>query len=109
MLRDLTQRKNDVIRTGQMEGDNLLGLLLQSHSQNNLPENVTSTKDDGMTLEEVIQECKQFYLAGPGMIVLAMHSNWEDKPREEVLQICGRMESDSEALTHLKIVSISLY
>lgn len=55
MFRDLIQRKKDAIRTGQAEGDNLLGLLLQSSSQNNLPENVMSTKDNAITLEEVIE------------------------------------------------------
>lgn len=118
MFRDLIQRKKDAIRTGQAEGDNLLGLLLQSSSQNNLPENVMSTKDNAITLEEVIEECKQFYLAGHEttsswltwtMIVLAMHPNWQEKAREEVMQICGKKEPDSEALSHLKIVSISLY
>ena len=43
------------------------------------------------------------------MIVLAMHPNWQEKAREEVMQICGKKEPDSEALSHLKIVSISLY
>ncbi|RVW44087.1 Cytochrome P450 72A15 [Vitis vinifera] len=118
MFRDLIQRKKDAIRTGQAEGDNLLGLLLQSSSQNNLPENVMSTKDNAITLEEVIEECKQFYLAGHEttsswltwtMIVLAMHPNWQEKAREEVMQICGKKEPDSEALSHLKIVSMILY
>ena len=118
MFRDLIQRKKDAIRTGQAEGDNLLGLLLLSSSQNNLPENVMSTKDNAITLEEVIEECKQFYLAGHEttsswltwtVTVLAMHPNWQEKAREEVMQICGKKEPDSEALSHLKIVSISLY
>ena len=117
MFRDLIQRKKDAIRTGQAEGDNLLGLLLKSNRQNDLPENVSNTKDNELTLDEVIEECKQFYLAGHEttsswltwtMIVLAMHPNWQEKAREEVMQICGKKEPDSEALSRLKIVSISI-
>ncbi|CBI27824.3 unnamed protein product, partial [Vitis vinifera] len=104
MFRDLIQRKKDAIRTGQAEGDNLLGLLLLSNN--------------AITLEEVIEECKQFYLAGHEttsswltwtVTVLAMHPNWQEKAREEVMQICGKKEPDSEALSHLKIVSMILY
>lgn len=101
-------------RIGESTADDLLGLLLQSSNQNNLPENASVTNDNGLSIEEVIEESKQFYLAGQEttsswltwtMIVLAMHPNWQEKARKEVLQVCGKKEPNFEATTHFRIVS----
>ncbi|PON53634.1 Cytochrome P450, E-class, group I [Parasponia andersonii] len=70
-----------------------------------------------MTLEEVIEECKLFYLAGQEttstwltwiMIVLAMHPDWQEKARDEVLEVCGKKETSFEAISHLKIITMIL-
>ncbi|CAK7352484.1 unnamed protein product, partial [Dovyalis caffra] len=112
MMRDLIERKEYEMRIGQSNVDDLLGMLLQSNEQNNITENASGAKRDGLSTEEVIEECKQFYLAGQettsslltwAMKVLAMHSEWQEKAREEVLQVCGQKEPNFEALTHLKI------
>jgi cytochrome P450 len=67
-----------------------------------------------LSIEEVIEECKQFYLAGKettsswltwAMIVLALHPEWQEMAGEEVLQVCGQKEPNFEVLIHLKIVS----
>jgi cytochrome P450 len=117
MLRNLIERRVNATTIGESTDDDLLGLLLQSSSQNNLPENASGTKDNGLSIEEVIEESKQFYLAGQEttsswlawtMIVLAMHPDWQEKAREEVLQVCGKKEPYFEAITHFRIVSSSL-
>ncbi|XP_024932549.3 cytochrome P450 CYP72A616 [Ziziphus jujuba] len=117
MLRNITQNKWNAMRTEQSKADDLLGLLLQSNNQESLPENECNKKSNEMTLEEVIEECKQFYLAGQEttaswltwiIIVLAMHPSWQEKAREEVLQICGNREPNFESISHLKIVTMIL-
>jgi cytochrome P450 len=117
MLRNLIERRVNATTIGESTDDDLLGLLLQSSNQNNLPENTSGTKDNGLSIEEVIEESKQFYLAGQEttsswltwtMIVLAMHPDWQEKAREEVLQVCGKKEPNFEAITHFRIVSSSL-
>lgn len=104
----------DSMKTGRTKVDDLLGLLLQSSSQNSLPEHASGNKSPGMTLEEVIEECKQFYLAGQEttstwltwtVIVLAIHPEWQEKARQEVLELCGKKQPDFECISHLKIVS----
>ncbi|KAF7837918.1 cytochrome P450 72A15-like [Senna tora] len=115
MLRDLIQRKKHALRHGESRvDDDLLGLLLQSISQNN---------DDGnesykMTEEDVVEECKQFYVAGHEttsswltwtMVVLAMHPDWQEKARNEVLQIGHRQELNYKTITKLKIINMILY
>ena len=114
MLRNIIQNRVNATRIGESTADDLLGLLLQSSNQNNLPENAGVTNDNGLSIEEVIEESKQFYLAGQEttsswltwtIIVLAMHPDWQEKAREEVLQVCGKKEPNFEATTHFRIVS----
>lgn len=83
MLRNIIQNKSNAMKTGSSRVDDLLNLFLQSNNQCNLPSNVSGNmKIDEMTIEEEIEECKQFYLAGQEttsswlvwtMIVLAIH------------------------------------
>ena len=114
MLRNIIQNRVNARRIGESTADDLLGLLLQSSNQNNLPENASVINDNGLSIEEVIEESKQFYLAGQEttsswltwtIIVLAMHPDWQEKAREEVLQVCGKKEPNFEATTHFRIVS----
>lgn len=101
MLRNLIQRKVNSLRIGESRVDDLLGLLLQYNNQSSAPGNASGTEDNGLSIEEIIEECKQFYLAGQEttsswlawtMIVLAMHLDWQEKAREEVLLICAKKE-----------------
>ena len=114
MLRNIIQNRVNATRIGESTADDLLGLLLQSSNQNNLPENASVINDNGLSIEEVIEESKQFYLAGQEttsswltwtIIVLAMHPDWQEKAREEILQVCGKKEPNFEATTHFRIVS----
>ncbi|KAB1209462.1 Cytochrome P450 72A15 [Morella rubra] len=111
-IRNLIQRKLNAKRIEESSVDDLLGLLLQSNTQNNQPEDATSTKSNSLSIDEVIEECKQFYLAGQEttsswltwtMVVLAIHQDWQEKAREEVLLVCGKRNPNFEAITHLKI------
>lgn len=115
MIRNLINSKENAFRHGQSNNEDLLGLLLHSSNQNKLMETEDKAEDKGLTVEDVIEECKQFYFAGQEttsswltwtMIILAMHPNWQQKAREEVLQVCGRKIPDYEAISQLKIVRV---
>lgn len=111
ILRNVIQMKANALKTGQSRVDDLLGILLQCNNQNSPLENASN---GNLTIEEVKEECKAFYLAGQEttsswltwtIIVLAMHPDWQEKARQEVLQACQNKEPDFEAVTHFKIVS----
>ncbi|KAJ8638978.1 hypothetical protein MRB53_015672 [Persea americana] len=113
-LRDLIHRKEEAMKMGESSNDDLLGLLLQSTDCN---EGGTNSKNIRLTIDEVIEECKLFYFAGHEttsvwltwtMVVLAMHPNWQERAREEVLQICGKNTPKFESTNQLKIVTMIL-
>lgn len=118
MLRTIIQRKESMMRTRETNGEDLLSLLLQSNNENSLESTTNNKSNMHMTMEEIIEECKQFYLAGHEttsslltwtMIVLAMHPNWQDKAREEVLRVCGKQQPNASMISQLKIVSILVF
>lgn len=105
ILREMIRKKEQAIENGEVGANDLLGLLLQC----------TKQEQNGMTVEDVIEECKLFYFAGQEttanwltwtIIVLSMHPSWQEKARQEVLRVCGNTPPDMDAINHLKIVSL---
>nr|QBC36432.1 11-oxo-beta-amyrin 30-oxidase [Glycyrrhiza glabra] len=100
----------------QTTDDDLLRILLQSnHIENKGDEN---SKSAGMTTQEVMEECKLFYLAGQEttaallawtMVLLGKHPEWQARARQEVLQVFGNQNPNFEGLGRLKIVTMILY
>ncbi|TVU35849.1 hypothetical protein EJB05_17756, partial [Eragrostis curvula] len=110
ILRHLIAKRIQAMNEGERTKDDLLGLLLDSNSRNTNGNNQSST---GMTIEDIIEECKLFYFAGMEttsvlltwtMVVLSMHPEWQDSAREEVLGLFGKNKpAEHEGLSRLKI------
>jgi cytochrome P450 len=90
------------------DSNNLLGMMLSASKLGS---------EFRMGIEEIIDECKTFYFTGKettanlltwATLLLALHQEWQNKARDEVLQACGKSEHpNAENLSNLKIVSPS--
>ncbi|KZV28285.1 secologanin synthase-like [Dorcoceras hygrometricum] len=107
----IINKRMKVIESGEANSDDLLGILLESNFQ----EIQQNGKDSGMSLEEVIEECRLFYIAGQEttssllvwtMILLSKHLDWQIRAREEVLHVLGSSQPDFHHLSHLKIITM---
>ncbi|KAL5856696.1 hypothetical protein ACOSQ3_004154 [Xanthoceras sorbifolium] len=104
LLRGITEKREESIQMGSDEKDDLLNLFNQNSNA-------------GMTTEDVIEECKLFYFADQettanlltwSMTAMSMHQNWQERAREEVLQIVGKNKPTFDDLNHLKILNMIL-
>lgn len=107
----ITKRENQM-KMGETCNDDLLGILLESSLKEAQEQGYR--KNAGLTIEEIVEECKLFYLAGRDttsvllvwlMVRLGKHLDWQARAREEVLRVFGQNKPDYNGLNNLKIVS----
>ncbi|KAL5229168.1 hypothetical protein ABZP36_017433 [Zizania latifolia] len=115
ILRDLIGKRMQAMKEGESTKDDLLGLLLESnmrHTEGN------GQSNQGLTIEEVIEECKLFYFAGMEttsvlltwtMLLLSMHPEWQDRAREEIIGLFAKNKPEYDGLSRLKTVTMILY
>ena len=110
LLRGIVSKRERAMKEGRANNDDLLGLMMES--------NIAETKQAGnskpiMTMDDIIGELKLFYFAGMEttsvlltwtLVVLSMHPEWQDRAREEVLQVFGKNEPDINGTNNLKVV-----
>jgi cytochrome P450 len=115
ILLSLIGKRMQAMQEGENTKDDLLGLMLESNMRD-IDENGQSIT--GMTIKEIVEECKLFYFAGTEttsilltwtMIVLSMHPEWQDRAREEVLGLFGKNKLVYEGFSRLKTVRIVLF
>nr|XP_017246410.1 PREDICTED: cytochrome P450 CYP72A219-like [Daucus carota subsp. sativus] len=114
-VRSIIHKRLKEIEGGETNQGDLLGILLDSNFKEiEQHENNTSF---GMTIDEVIEECKLFYFAGQettsntlvwAMILLSQHQDWQNRAREEVLQTFGNNKPNLDGLNRLKVVYMIL-
>ncbi|KAE8814177.1 Secologanin synthase [Hordeum vulgare] len=89
-------------------GNDMLGVILEACT----PEQVQNPL---MSIDEIIEECKTFYLAGHEtttqlltwtMFLLSTHEEWQEMLREEVLTVCGNEIPTGDMLNKLKLVNM---
>lgn len=115
LFMDITRKREKAMKLGEgNHGDNLLSMLLKSNDREIQKQGIRS----GLSIEEVIEDCKTFYFAGQEstsnlltwtMILLSIHPTWQLRASEEVKQAFGDNIPDFDGLNRLKIVTMILY
>ncbi|CAE5967293.1 unnamed protein product [Arabidopsis arenosa] len=108
ILRGIVSKREKAREAGEPANDDLLGILLESNSE--------ESQGNGMSVEEVMKECKLFYFAGQEttsvllvwtMVLLSHHQDWQARAREEVRQVLGENNKpDMESLNNLKVMTM---
>ena len=112
ILKKIINKRVRAMEEGESSEDDLLGVLLDSNFKE--IQRLGNKRNSGMSVEDVIAECKLFYFAGQEttgitltwtMVMLSKHPEWQDRAREEVLSVFGKHKPEFERLNELKIVS----
>ncbi|KAK1410578.1 hypothetical protein QVD17_37115 [Tagetes erecta] len=115
LIRSIIDNKLKAMKAGEGNYDDLLGIMLDS---NNKMVEQHQNKSHGITIEEVIEECKVFYFAGQEttssllvwtMILLSKHKEWQSRARDEVLNVLGDKTIDIDGLNRLKVINMIFY
>ncbi|CAN1152332.1 Cytochrome P450 CYP749A22 [Linum perenne] len=100
-----------IIHGGEEEedsyGSDFLGLLLKAHHE--------ADESKKITVDDVVDECKTFYLAGQEscnillswvMLLLSINTDWQEEARKEVDAVFGLETPNPDGISKLKIVGM---
>ncbi|XP_038713597.1 cytochrome P450 CYP749A22-like [Tripterygium wilfordii] len=106
---EIIKKREEKMRTGEAKdyGSDFLGVLVKAYHE----------KDESkkISFEDLIDECKTFYVSGQEttnsllawtIMILAIHTDWQEKARKEVLMIFGHKKPNSDGIARLKMMSM---
>lgn len=106
---EIIKAREEKFRNGETEGygNDFLGLLVKAKND---PETSQS-----ISVEDIVDECKTFYFAGHEttnvllawtMFLLALHKEWQEEARNEVLKVFGGNNPTLEGLPKLRTMTM---
>lgn len=115
----LIGRRQDAGDDEKLDGcaKDLLGLMINAAASSNGGKR-SALPVSPITVNDIVEECKTFFFAGKqttsnlltwAIVVLAMHPEWQERARQEVLDVCGADGVPSrEQLAKLKTLGMIL-
>ncbi|CAN4122018.1 unnamed protein product [Withania somnifera] len=111
MMMLMLKKREDNVKTGQAEsyGGDFLGSLLKVHHDADVKIRIS--------VDDIIDECKTFYFAAHetttnllswSVLLLAIHPEWQEKARQEVLELYGQDNPKPDSISRLHIVGMVL-
>ncbi|KAK8365114.1 hypothetical protein V6Z11_A02G030900 [Gossypium hirsutum] len=105
----IVKKREDKVVNGEVNsfGNDFLGLLVNAFHD--------SDEKNRISLEDLVAECKTFYFAGQEtvnsllawiVLHLAIHGDWQEKGRREVVDIFGNQNPHLEGIAKLKIMTM---
>ena len=101
-LKEMIKKREKAMRAGEAPKDDLLGILMESNFKE--IEEHGNNKSVGMSIKDVIEECKLFYFAGQEttsvllvwtMVFLTRFPDWQARARE---RFCKSSETTLQIL-----------
>ncbi|KVI05755.1 cytochrome P450 [Cynara cardunculus var. scolymus] len=102
LITSIIDKRMIVTKAGENSKDDLLGVLLDSNSKEIKKD---GSSNSGLSIEEIIEGCKIFYIAGQEttvnllvwtMVLLGQHTNWQARARDEVSLVFGKGKPNTE-------------
>ncbi|KAK8508035.1 hypothetical protein V6N12_025143 [Hibiscus sabdariffa] len=108
-VREIVEKREEKVKLGDIGdfGNDFLGILLQAY--HDVDENRR------ILIQDLIDECKTFYISGQEtsnsllswtVLLLAIHSDWQDKAREEVIELFGHKNPHPKDLSKLNTITM---
>ncbi|XWS69605.1 hypothetical protein CRYUN_Cryun04dG0192900 [Craigia yunnanensis] len=105
----IVKKREEKVMTGEADsfGCDFLGLLVNAY--HDLDERKR------ISIEDLIDECKTFYFAGQEttnsllawtVLLLAIHTDWQEKARREVIEVFGNQNPHPEGIAKLKTITM---
>ncbi|KAL4639826.1 hypothetical protein ACB092_03G246300 [Castanea dentata] len=106
---EIIKKREEKVMTGEGNsiGGDFLQILVEAHHDTN-----ASLK---ISIEDLVDECKTFYIAGQEttstllvwtIFLLAIHTDWQEKARKEVLNLFGQQNPNPDGITKLKTMGM---
>ncbi|KAK9921891.1 hypothetical protein M0R45_030384 [Rubus argutus] len=101
------REKKAVMEKEDSFGSDFLGLLLKAHHD--------ADDNSKISLDDIIDQCRTIYFAGQEttnsllpwtVFLLALHPDWQEEARKEVLQLFGKQNPNSDGIAKLKTMSL---
>ncbi|TYI45522.1 hypothetical protein E1A91_D13G042900v1 [Gossypium mustelinum] len=105
----IVKKREERVVNGEADnfGRDFLGLLVDAYHE--------ADQENRLSIQDMVDECKTFYFAGQetvnsllawATLLLAIHTDWQDKARAEVIEVFGNQNPDSEGMAKLKTITM---